>query len=794
MLLDASLRICLIAAIVGLILAAMRVGSNSTRHAAWTAVLYAMLLMPVLPSLVPSISVPVPARAAAVFPYAPAFPDLRIDSPSTDPTGRRAPDAAPDPQTGSRDSTPGRAASSTRWSWSASTLATAVYLLGLAVCLLRLLSGWLAMSRLARCAVPVAMPCAAPVRESALVATPLTVGVLAPKILLPADWPQWSGEKLRGCLAHELAHITRRDPLVGFVAHVNRCIFWFHPVAWWLERTLALTAEHAADDAAVSELGNRRRYAELLLDIAETVRLRGGRVSWQGVGVDGTGLLGRRIDRVLREVSVRDMSRGHKAAVFVACAAAILLVAACRRQAVAAPLQPDTEVAQQLEKQKADRAFYEAARSMTAEQVNALEASLKRTPEDFDALKKLKIFYGPGSGQTVFGWNEMIARRRSHILWLIEQHPEHELAVWRVSAAADPAGYGEARKRWLAQTEKPDATAKVLSNAARFFTEPEPRLAEQLLLRAKALDPDGRTVARTSGSPNYWAFQLGNLYAGVINGPRSPRDGKPLTPFDSDPYAQEVRRRVAESDNPALLVASGQVLIQTDADEDRQRLGRLLLERALQIDPQQDIARRLLASKEERDRNAKLSEALRTATTKRASEQIAAKLRARQALSEDEERQRKDLEEQALADLPEADRFAMLPGLADREYMSAEYRDFTKKDRAGARPVVGPLEEVRATNACAGRKVPAASRLRRGDLPRQDCARRACAARRRPGHRGAAHARSGRRAALTRPGRAAVLWSGQTAGELPSQGRRTGIRRAVSRSQPDCGAPTANSC
>ena len=87
---------------------------------------------------------------------------------------------------------------------------------------------------------------------------------------------------------------------------------------------------------------------------------------------------------------------------------------------------------------------------------------------------------------------------------------------------------------------------------------------------------------------------------------------------------------------------------------------------------------------EDHDRNWKLTEALRTRTAEIAGEPLAAKLRARQALSEDEEKQRKELEEQALADLPEADRFAMLPGLADREYMSAEYQDFTKKDKAGA--------------------------------------------------------------------------------------------------------------
>jgi beta-lactamase regulating signal transducer with metallopeptidase domain len=611
MLLDASLRICLIAAVIGLILTAMRVRSNSTRHTVWTAVLCAMLLMPVLPSLMPSISVPIPARAAEVLPSAPAFADLQFDSTDSRPIARGASHAVPGPRTTPRGGTPGRTTASTGVSWPARSLATAVYLLGAAGCFLRLLSAWLAMIRLSRSAARVALPCEAAVCESGLVATPLTVGILTPKIILPADWPRWSDEKLRGCLAHELAHIKRHDPLVGFAAHINRCIFWFHPLAWWLERTLALAAEHAADDAAVSELGHRRRYAELLLDIAETVRLRGGRVSWQGVGVDGTGLLGRRIDRVLREASSRDMSRWHKVGVFAACAAAILLIAACRRQAVPAPLQPDAEVAQRVEKQKADQEFSQAARNMTAEQVNALEASLKRTPEDFDALKKLKIFYEPGSSQKVFGWNEMIERRRPHILWLIERHPEHELAVWRVSADADQVGYGEARKRWLAQTAKPDATAKVLNNAAHFFTEAEPRLAEEMMLRAKTLDPEGRTVARTAGSRDYWAYQLGNFYAGLIRGPASPRDGRPLTPFDSDPYAREVRSRVTESDDAALLVATGQMLARTYRDEGRQRLGRQLLERALQIDPQQHSARRLLVSMEENDRNWKLHRALR---------------------------------------------------------------------------------------------------------------------------------------------------------------------------------------
>jgi beta-lactamase regulating signal transducer with metallopeptidase domain len=41
----------------------------------------------------------------------------------------------------------------------------------------------------------------------------MTAGIFAPKILLPTAWTLWPDEKLRAVLAHELAHVRRRDPL-----------------------------------------------------------------------------------------------------------------------------------------------------------------------------------------------------------------------------------------------------------------------------------------------------------------------------------------------------------------------------------------------------------------------------------------------------------------------------------------------------------------------------------------------------------------------------------------------------
>lgn len=667
-LLDASLRISVVAVIAALILTIMRVRASSVRHAVWRLVLIAMLIMPLLPSIVPTFAIPVvvsaPAGMLARSDIAsePAPPMVvREDRTAVVPIVNRA--GADRPVAGRRSQ------------WSIVSIASAVYGLGAIVLVLRLIVGWFAAARLIRHASAVSHPCGALVRESALVATPMTAGVLAPAIILPSGWTEWPAEKLRACIAHELAHIRRRDPLVAFIAHLNRCIFWFHPLAWWLDRTLAATAEDAADEAAVHAIGDRRQYAEVLLGIAEAVHVRGARVAWQGVGVGGSGRVGRRIDRVLRGDAVLEISGVRKAVVFMTCAAAIVIVVSCRQQQTVSALQPDPQLAEQLKKDKERGAFYESAKNLTAAEVDALEASLKRTPEDFETLRKLQIFY-QWSGQTVFGWNEMIARRRVHLLWLIENYPDHELAMRQVSAEADPIGYAEAKKRWLDQTAKPDASARVLTNAAYFIERADPAIAEQMLLRAKAMTA-GSEHARGASE------RLGSFYGNVVLGPTDPRDGSLRTRIDSVPYARHARQQLADSNDAVLLLAAGARLAQTYRDEDRRQLGRQLLERALQIDPQQMRARALLVTFDAQERSRRMNDRIRRRAAVLAGGEIAAKLIARQRLTPEEDARLREAEPQAVAELPESERFAMLPELAIYAYWGGESRDWNK-DRAAA--------------------------------------------------------------------------------------------------------------
>ena len=639
--LESSLRVCLLAVAVGGILLLARVRSGGVRHAAWSAVLAAMLLMPVLPYYFPTIEVPLPSHARRVeaIPAAIESAWTEPDQPLIEPPGVSTA-AAPVVQSPVAAGPAATVAPRVVWP----LVVFGIYAVGLLFLLARLLLGWLAMRRIvdgSRCLSSdvggppfgandsgLRLPDSglrtsdAGLYECSLIATPVTIGVFAPKILLPSAWKLWPETKLRAVLAHELAHVRRRDPLIALLARLNLCLFWFHPVAWWLEKQLATTAEHACDDVGLRVMGEKRRYAEVLLDMAEAVRRAGGRLSWDGVGVHGSGLLGQRIDRVLRGELFREVSMTRKVIVAISCAIAILIVVACRQQPTPpAPLKPNPQVEEERKKQQVRSDEYKAADAMTAQQVADLEAAVTKNPEDLAALEKLLLFYRPVKVKigdawmarcaAVVGEKECVAARRGHILWLIEHHPDNDLAgSWgaRIFTTAldplpDPVGYEQAKKLWLAQVSRRDATAKVFGNAAYFFEVPDKPLAETMLLRAQAADPGG-----------HWGGALGRLYYLVLVGSNA---STPLNVVWTNnladthrAYAQQVREKLGQTSDTSILLGAAHYLIYSQlgdkVDFDTRALGRSYIDRALQIDSQSPEAHRLNIWARQGDRSRRL--------------------------------------------------------------------------------------------------------------------------------------------------------------------------------------------
>jgi TonB family protein len=138
-------------------------------------------------------------------------------------------------------------------------------------------------------------------------------------VILPECWRRWPQAQLNAVLTHEDEHARRRDPLVQWLALLNRAVFWFHPLAWWLELRLSALAEEACDAAVLARGHDPFEYSEYLLQIARAVQQTGSRVSVVGMAMPGA-FLPQRIRRILEGRPAQRISRMRMACVATACA------------------------------------------------------------------------------------------------------------------------------------------------------------------------------------------------------------------------------------------------------------------------------------------------------------------------------------------------------------------------------------------------------------------------------------------------------------------------------------------
>ena len=119
---------------------------------------------------------------------------------------------------------------------------------------------------------------------------PLTWGLLRPLVLLPPSAESWPRAELDFAVAHERAHVRRRDWAVQLACELVCALLWFHPFAWWVRRELLLDAELAADRQVLDGGVQPTRYARHLLERFEGARVPvaatpGGRPSQLGARV-----------------------------------------------------------------------------------------------------------------------------------------------------------------------------------------------------------------------------------------------------------------------------------------------------------------------------------------------------------------------------------------------------------------------------------------------------------------------------------------------------------------------------
>ncbi len=313
---EPALRALALGGLAGLALAVGRVKDAAVRLAVWTALLYVALAMPFLAWVLPEVRLPMFALPAAQSVPAPA-PAGQSNLASGSPL--RIIDATT-PSARVHSAEP----SASRWAFSWPLVAAALYLLIAGVFLAQLALGFYISRRVKLSGRPIGdrrvraalleqstrwgLETAPELAESPAVAVPVTLGAWHPTILLPAAWRAWSEEKVQAVLAHELSHVVRKDALTRGLAAIHRSVFWFSPLAWWLERHLAALAEQASDDAALRTVADRIFYAKVLLGFYQDLQGATGRVRWEGMAMTNGKQAQRRVDRILD--SSRRLSAG----------------------------------------------------------------------------------------------------------------------------------------------------------------------------------------------------------------------------------------------------------------------------------------------------------------------------------------------------------------------------------------------------------------------------------------------------------------------------------------------------
>lgn len=96
------------------------------------------------------------------------------------------------------------------------------------------------------------------------ISSPFILGIIRPKIYIPSSL---EASDLEYVIAHENAHLKRKDHWWKPLGFLLLCIHWFNPLLWLGYIFLCRDIEFACDEAVLRQLGveSKKRYSEALL-------------------------------------------------------------------------------------------------------------------------------------------------------------------------------------------------------------------------------------------------------------------------------------------------------------------------------------------------------------------------------------------------------------------------------------------------------------------------------------------------------------------------------------------------
>lgn len=221
-----------------------------------------------------------------------------------------------------------------------------IWLCGFAAVIYHWVSAWMNIRAAVRRSVPLdvnlPIPCHWPeVRTTEVTLEPCVFGLVRPVLLVPATMTgRLAPNEWNAILAHEVAHIERRDNVTATAHMAVEAIFWFYPLVWWIGNRLMEERERACDEAVLRAMGNPDAYASGILNVCKFyVQSRLA----SSPGVSGSNLR-RRIEEIMANHTIERLNRAKRLLLLAAGLMAVALPVSVGMSGAAGPTRSQNNV------------------------------------------------------------------------------------------------------------------------------------------------------------------------------------------------------------------------------------------------------------------------------------------------------------------------------------------------------------------------------------------------------------------------------------------------------------------
>jgi beta-lactamase regulating signal transducer with metallopeptidase domain len=380
-----------------------------------------------------------------------------------------------------------------------------------------------------------------------------TWGVLYPDVLLPASARDWSDERVRVVLSHELAHVRRYDWPIQIAAEILRAMYWFNPLFWIACSRIRQESEQACDDAVITLGISNSDYAAHLLDLVRT--LREPAYSWTpSLSMARPSTLERRFRALLNpQVDRRGMTRLSIAAITTIFLGITIPVAAFRAASAELPAPPAVIAARVVVPPQPEAPLSPPQNPVqppapvsggaTVEGIVVKAGTGEAIPgATVDLIGAVAILPGGGRGGAVFPPLSTTSAQDGRFVFQNVGSGDYRIA------AAKAAGYVfvEYGQR------SPTARGTIVTLAAgQKFTGARIEMTATGSISGRILDRDGEPVARAQVQALQLAYALSGKYFKIIQSVQTNDLGEyrlfwlPPGPYYISARAEDPRRRQA---------------------------------------------------------------------------------------------------------------------------------------------------------------------------------------------------------------------------------------------------------